>query len=215
MLIRVESTILQPKLQKILYWGICIIPVVWNCLNSMEISQFCGFTFCVGLNISHVKLNTVFCVSCPLFFFLSFKLQSASEYEERKLIRAAIRRLRDEEIRGEILSKGLDKYLYTSACVYIPLFSFTGALEKVQTAGQRTERRQNPQNCFDIQVSKCGVVISGAVNLREYLGLSLGLNVEWGEINLKTQDWRLFWPVEKFKDTVRLGIGAFVLFLAI
>lgn len=99
-----------------------------------------------------------FCVSCPLFFFLSFKLQSASEYEERKLIRAAIRRLRDEEIRGEILSKGLDKYLYTSACVYIPLFSFTGALEKVQTTGQRTERRQNPQNCFDLQVSKCGVV---------------------------------------------------------
>ncbi|XP_058633582.1 smoothelin isoform X2 [Onychostoma macrolepis] len=52
-------------------------------------------------------------------------LQSTSEYEERKLIRAAIRRLRDEEIRG--------------------------ALEKVQTAGQRTERRQNPQNCFDLQ----------------------------------------------------------------
>ncbi|XP_050965353.1 smoothelin isoform X2 [Labeo rohita] len=52
-------------------------------------------------------------------------LQSASEYEERKLIRAAIRRLRDEEIRG--------------------------ALEKVQTAGQRTERRQNPQSSFDLQ----------------------------------------------------------------
>ncbi|XP_056088752.1 smoothelin isoform X3 [Rhinichthys klamathensis goyatoka] len=52
-------------------------------------------------------------------------LQSTSEYEERKLIRAAIRRLRDEEIRG--------------------------ALEKVQTAGQRTERRQNPQSSFDLQ----------------------------------------------------------------
>ncbi|XP_043094791.1 smoothelin isoform X2 [Puntigrus tetrazona] len=52
-------------------------------------------------------------------------LQSASEYEERKLIRAAIRRLRDEEIRG--------------------------ALEKVQTAGQRTEQRQNPQSSFDLQ----------------------------------------------------------------
>uniref|UniRef100_A0A9J7YUP0 Smoothelin n=2 Tax=Cyprinus carpio TaxID=7962 RepID=A0A9J7YUP0_CYPCA len=52
-------------------------------------------------------------------------LQSASEYEERKLIRAAIRRLRDEEIQG--------------------------ALEKVQTAGQRTERRQNPQSSFDLQ----------------------------------------------------------------
>ncbi|XP_016407748.1 smoothelin-like isoform X2 [Sinocyclocheilus rhinocerous] len=52
-------------------------------------------------------------------------LQSASECEERKLIRAAIRRLRDEEIRG--------------------------ALEKVQTAGQRTELRQNPQSSFDLQ----------------------------------------------------------------
>ncbi|KAK2911374.1 hypothetical protein Q8A67_003507 [Cirrhinus molitorella] len=52
-------------------------------------------------------------------------LQSASEYEERKLIRAAIRRLRDEEIQG--------------------------ALERVQTAGQRTERRQNPQSSFDLQ----------------------------------------------------------------
>ncbi|XP_042581077.1 smoothelin isoform X2 [Cyprinus carpio] len=52
-------------------------------------------------------------------------LQSTSEYEERKLIRAAIRRLRDEEIQG--------------------------ALEKVQTAGQRTERRQNPQSSFDLQ----------------------------------------------------------------
>ncbi|XP_077062900.1 smoothelin isoform X3 [Siphateles boraxobius] len=52
-------------------------------------------------------------------------LQSTSEYEERKLIRAAIRRLRDEEIRG--------------------------ALEKVHTAGQRTERRQNPQSSFDLQ----------------------------------------------------------------
>ncbi|XP_016084721.1 smoothelin isoform X2 [Sinocyclocheilus grahami] len=52
-------------------------------------------------------------------------LQSASEYEERKLVRAAIRRLRDEEIRG--------------------------ALEKVQTAGQRTELRQNPQSSFDLQ----------------------------------------------------------------
>ncbi|XP_067293715.1 smoothelin isoform X2 [Pseudorasbora parva] len=52
-------------------------------------------------------------------------LQSTSEYEERKLIRAAIRRLRDEEIRG--------------------------VLEKVQTAGQRTERRQNPQSSFDLQ----------------------------------------------------------------
>ncbi|XP_059405668.1 smoothelin isoform X2 [Carassius carassius] len=52
-------------------------------------------------------------------------LQSASEYEERKLIRAAIRRLRDEEIQG--------------------------ALEKVQTAGHRTERRPNPQSSFDLQ----------------------------------------------------------------
>uniref|UniRef100_A0A8C2A0X2 Smoothelin n=1 Tax=Cyprinus carpio TaxID=7962 RepID=A0A8C2A0X2_CYPCA len=52
-------------------------------------------------------------------------LQSTSEYEDRKLIRAAIRRLRDEEIQG--------------------------ALEKVQTAGQRTERRQNPQSSFDLQ----------------------------------------------------------------
>ncbi|KAI2664087.1 Smoothelin [Labeo rohita] len=58
-------------------------------------------------------------------------LQSASEYEERKLIRAAIRRLRDEEIRG--------------------------ALEKVQTAGQRTERRQNPQSSFDLQICSCQV----------------------------------------------------------
>lgn len=97
-----------------------------NSLNSVEISQsflsveFCWFTFCVGLNMSRVKLNIV-AVSCPLFFFLSFKLQSASEYEERKLIRAAIRRLRDEEIRGEILSEVLGKYPYTSVCVYIPL----------------------------------------------------------------------------------------------
>ncbi|ROL44387.1 Smoothelin [Anabarilius grahami] len=65
-------------------------------------------------------------------------LRSTSEYEERKLIRAAIRRLRDEEIRG--------------------------ALEKVQTAGQRTERRQNPQSSFDLQVSKCGVVNIGSVS---------------------------------------------------
>ncbi|XP_016393907.1 smoothelin-like [Sinocyclocheilus rhinocerous] len=62
-------------------------------------------------------------------------LQSASEYEERKLIRAAIRRLRDEEIRG--------------------------VLEKVQTAGQRTERRQNPQSSFDLQEKNAsGVWIS-------------------------------------------------------
>ncbi|XP_026115761.1 smoothelin-like isoform X4 [Carassius auratus] len=52
-------------------------------------------------------------------------LQSASEYEERKLIRAAIRRLRDEEIQG--------------------------VLEKVQAAGHRTERRPNPQSSFDLQ----------------------------------------------------------------
>uniref|UniRef100_A0A9J8ADD4 Smoothelin b n=2 Tax=Cyprinus carpio carpio TaxID=630221 RepID=A0A9J8ADD4_CYPCA len=56
---------------------------------------------------------------------LTLLLQSASEYEERKLIRAAIRRLRDEEIRG--------------------------VLEKVQTAGQRTARRLNPQSSFDLQ----------------------------------------------------------------
>lgn len=137
-----------------------MIPVALNCLNSVDIhQQFCGCTFSVGLNISHVNLTAVF-VSCPLFFFFfhSFKLQSTSEYEERKLIRAAIRRLRDEEIRGEIASKGLEKYLYIRLCVYIPPFSFIGALEKVQTAGQRTERRQNPQSSFDLQVSKCGVV---------------------------------------------------------
>ncbi len=172
--------------------------------------EFCGFIFCVGLNISHVKLNTDF-VSCPLFFFLSFKLQSTSEYEERKLIRAAIRRLRDEEIRGEILSKGLDKDLFSSACVYIPLYSFTGALEMVQTSGRRTERRQNPQNCFDVQVSKCGVVNIRSCKSQGKLGLSLGLNVEW-DINLKIQDWRLFWPVEMFKDTVRLGIHIRIVF---
>lgn len=92
-----------------------MIPIA---LNSVEIyQQFCGCTFSVGLNISHVNITTVF-VSCPLFFFHSFKLRSTSEYEERKLIRAAIRRLRDEEIRGEIASKRLEKYLYIRLCVF-------------------------------------------------------------------------------------------------
>ncbi len=164
MLIRADNTKLQPKpakqrvILRNLYYTSCVEFFEFHGKSQHFISvEFCGFIFCVGLNISHVKLNTDF-VSCPLFFFLSFKLQSTSEYEERKLIRAAIRRLRDEEIRGEILSKGLDKDLFSSACVYIPLYSFTGALEMVQTSGRRTERRQNPQNCFDVQVSKCGVV---------------------------------------------------------
>lgn len=120
MLIRAESSTLHPK--PVIKSNYIEEFVFSNSFNSVEISQrflsveFCGFTFCVGLNISHVKLNTVI-VSCPLFSFLSFKLQSASEYEERKLIRAAIRRLRDEEIRGEIVSEGLEKSLYTYVCV--------------------------------------------------------------------------------------------------
>ncbi|XP_051547918.1 smoothelin-like isoform X4 [Myxocyprinus asiaticus] len=52
-------------------------------------------------------------------------LQSASEYEERKLIRAAIRQLRDEQIRG--------------------------ALEKVESASKRTEPRLNSHSSFDLQ----------------------------------------------------------------
>ncbi|XP_051976745.1 smoothelin-like isoform X2 [Xyrauchen texanus] len=52
-------------------------------------------------------------------------LRSASQYEERKLIRAAIRRLRDEQIRG--------------------------ALEKVESAGKRTEPRLNSHSSFDLQ----------------------------------------------------------------
>ncbi|XP_051950992.1 smoothelin-like isoform X2 [Xyrauchen texanus] len=57
-------------------------------------------------------------------------LRSASEYEERKLIRAAIRRLRDEQIRG--------------------------ALEKVESTGQRTEPRLNPHSSFDLQDGQRG-----------------------------------------------------------
>ncbi|XP_056314797.1 smoothelin isoform X2 [Danio aesculapii] len=49
-------------------------------------------------------------------------LRSASEYEERKLIRAAIRRLRDEEIRGAL-----------------------------ESAGHRTEPPHNPQSSFSLQ----------------------------------------------------------------
>ncbi|XP_016360927.1 smoothelin-like isoform X2 [Sinocyclocheilus anshuiensis] len=68
-------------------------------------------------------------------------LQSASEYEERKLIRAAIRRLRDEEIRG--------------------------VLEKVQTTGQRTERRQNPQSSFDLQDGRENIKVEALVSQSE------------------------------------------------
>lgn len=49
-------------------------------------------------------------------------LRSASEYEERKLLRAAIRRLRDEEIRGAL-----------------------------ESAGHRTEPPHNPQSSFSLQ----------------------------------------------------------------
>ncbi|XP_048045786.1 smoothelin isoform X5 [Megalobrama amblycephala] len=68
-------------------------------------------------------------------------LRSTSEYEERKLIRAAIRRLRDEEIRG--------------------------ALEKVQTAGQRTERRQNPQSSFDLQIEQDNIKAEALISQSE------------------------------------------------
>ncbi|XP_051524748.1 smoothelin-like isoform X2 [Myxocyprinus asiaticus] len=57
-------------------------------------------------------------------------LRSTSEYEERKLIRAAIRRLRDEQIRG--------------------------ALEKVESTGQRTEPRLNHHSSFDLQDGQRG-----------------------------------------------------------
>ncbi|KAK9973988.1 hypothetical protein ABG768_022101 [Culter alburnus] len=68
-------------------------------------------------------------------------LRSTSEYEERKLIRAAIRRLRDEEIQG--------------------------ALEKVQTAGQRTERRQNPQSSFDLQIEQDNIKAEALISQSE------------------------------------------------
>ncbi|MCJ8746745.1 hypothetical protein PDJAM_G00145280 [Pangasius djambal] len=54
---------------------------------------------------------------------LSVMLRSSTEYEERKLIRAAIRRLRDEEIQG--------------------------ALEKIHLTGQQMEKQQKPQRSLD------------------------------------------------------------------
>ncbi|XP_060762774.1 smoothelin isoform X2 [Neoarius graeffei] len=56
---------------------------------------------------------------------LSAMLRSSTEYEERKLIRAAIRRLRDEEIEG--------------------------ALEKVHLTGQQMEKQQKPQRNLDLE----------------------------------------------------------------
>ncbi|KAF5904785.1 smoothelin-like isoform X1, partial [Clarias magur] len=56
---------------------------------------------------------------------LSAMLHSSTEYEERKLIRAAIRRLRDEEIEG--------------------------ALEKIHLTGQQMEKQQKPQRSLDLE----------------------------------------------------------------
>ncbi|XP_026795418.2 smoothelin isoform X2 [Pangasianodon hypophthalmus] len=56
---------------------------------------------------------------------LSVMLRSSTEYEERKLIRAAIRRLRDEEIEG--------------------------ALEKIHLTGQQIEKQQKPQRSLDLE----------------------------------------------------------------
>ncbi|XP_072520846.1 smoothelin isoform X2 [Salminus brasiliensis] len=56
---------------------------------------------------------------------LSAMLRSTTEYEERKLIRAAIRRLRDEEIQG--------------------------ALEKIQLTGQHMEQQTHPQKSLDLE----------------------------------------------------------------
>ncbi|XP_036454767.1 smoothelin isoform X3 [Colossoma macropomum] len=56
---------------------------------------------------------------------LSAMLRSTTEYEERKLIRAAIRQLRDEEIQG--------------------------ALEKIQLTGRPVEQHHNPQRSLDLE----------------------------------------------------------------
>ncbi|XP_037387514.1 smoothelin isoform X1 [Pygocentrus nattereri] len=56
---------------------------------------------------------------------LSAMLRSTTEYEERKLIRAAIRQLRDEEIQG--------------------------ALEKIQLTGRPVEQHHNPQRNLDLE----------------------------------------------------------------
>ncbi|KAI5625305.1 smoothelin isoform X2 [Silurus asotus] len=56
---------------------------------------------------------------------LSVMLRGSTEYEERKLIRAAIRRLRDEEIEG--------------------------ALEKVHLTRQHMEKQQKPQRNLDVE----------------------------------------------------------------
>ncbi|XP_058230601.1 smoothelin isoform X3 [Hemibagrus wyckioides] len=56
---------------------------------------------------------------------LSVMLRSSKEYEERKLIRAAIRRLRDQEIEG--------------------------ALEKVHLTGQQMEKQQKPQRSLELE----------------------------------------------------------------
>ncbi|KAM9446204.1 smoothelin isoform 3-T3 [Clarias gariepinus] len=57
---------------------------------------------------------------------LSAMLHSSTEYEERKLIRAAIRRLRDEEIEA-------------------------GALEKIHLTGHQMEKQQKPQRSLDLE----------------------------------------------------------------
>ncbi|XP_066512890.1 smoothelin-like isoform X1 [Hoplias malabaricus] len=63
---------------------------------------------------------------------LSAMLRTTTEYEERKLIRSAIRRLRDEEIQG--------------------------ALEKIQLTGQHMEPQNNPQRSLDLEDTQKEIV---------------------------------------------------------
>ncbi|KAK1806805.1 hypothetical protein P4O66_005284, partial [Electrophorus voltai] len=65
-----------------------------------------------------LKLESIFAKS-------NFLLQNTTEYEERKLIRAAIRRLRAKEIQG--------------------------ALERIQLTGRHVEQPQNPQRRINVE----------------------------------------------------------------
>lgn len=89
------------------------------------------------------------------------QLRAASEYEERKLIRAAIRKLRAEEIEGEVAVSGLPRRCWDAPSSFLNLTFFASAQPQpwLGTCRAAAGMAPSPQPCPHVQNAAGGMML--------------------------------------------------------